>query len=450
MKREQSRVVGLTTKDSMVLVGVGIGAIYWFINTLLRVFAEQGPVATGPDQTQLYSNIIVLCLFLVFGSHVQYTINRRVKAEQALSESELKYRNILESMVEGYYEIDSQGQVLFCNESMARLLGYSRERLQGINLRRLLVKEDRERFFLRPSEIDGGTPRVFEGRVVTRSDEQRFVEASLLPLMDVRGEVIGLRGVVRDITRRKEMEAAIEESNRNIAEARTGTILSLAKLAEFRDPETGNHLERMREYVRILARELSSLPKNFDYITEEYIEDLYQSAILHDVGKVGIPDAVLLKPGPLSPEEFEIIKSHPVIGGNALDLVDAKVRGQSFLTLAREIAYGHHEKWDGNGYPKGLAGENIPASARYTALADVYDALTSKRVYKEGFSHEQARDIIVSERGRHFDPEVVDAFLARESEFLEICGRLQEEKETLFIRNQKESGHKETSHKESA
>ena len=153
------------------------------------------------------------------------------------------------------------------------------------------------------------------------------------------------------------------------------------------------------------------------YITAEYIEDIYHSSILHDIGKVGIPDAVLLKPGKLTPDEFEVIKGHSLLGGNVLTEIEIKIKGQTFLTLGKEIAYYHHEKWDGTGYPKGLKGENIPLSARLVAAADVYDALTSNRIYKKAFAHEKAREIIMSRKGKHFDPDVADSFLARDNEF---------------------------------
>jgi len=163
------------------------------------------------------------------------------------------------------------------------------------------------------------------------------------------------------------------------------------------------------------------LPAYKDYITEKYIDDIYQSSILHDIGKVGIQDSVLLKPGKLNLEEFNIIKRHTVLGGDALAEIESQTEGRSFLILGKEIAYYHHEKWDGTGYPDGLKGENIPLSARVVAIADVYDALTTKRFYKEAFTHEKSREIIISLKGSHFDPDVVDAFMANEKNFSRIC-----------------------------
>ncbi|MBU1168237.1 MAG: HD domain-containing protein [Proteobacteria bacterium] len=202
--------------------------------------------------------------------------------------------------------------------------------------------------------------------------------------------------------------------------AREATIMGLAKLAEYRDKDAGSHLERIREFSKMLAQEISVHKKFKDFVTDKYIEDIYQSSILHDIGKVGIPNSVLLKPGKLTMEEFEIIKEHSRIGGDALREIEVKIEGDSFLTQAKEISYFHHERWNGKGYPRGLSKDQIPLSARIVALADVYDALTSKRVYKEEFTHEQSVKIIVSERGRQFDPDVVNAFMARNKDFVRI------------------------------
>ena len=161
-----------------------------------------------------------------------------------------------------------------------------------------------------------------------------------------------------------------------------------------------------------------------DIITQEFIDDIYQSSILHDIGKVGIPDAILLKPGKLNTDEFEVIKRHAALGGDAIRAIESRIVGRSFLFLGREIAYHHHEKLDGSGYPGGLKGDEIPLAARIVALADVYDALTTKRFYKEAYSHEKSKQIILDLKNSHFDPEIVDTFLVLEAEF----NRIREEK----------------------
>lgn len=200
------------------------------------------------------------------------------------------------------------------------------------------------------------------------------------------------------------------------------SIHALARLAETRDPETGNHLKRTQGYVRALASRLKHHPRFSDYLDDRRIEMLCKSAPLHDIGKVGIPDYVLLKPGKLTAEEWEIMKTHAVIGAEAIEHAEQDAeRPVDFLILAKEIAHWHHEKWNGSGYPDGLAGDAIPVSARLMALADVFDALITRRVYKPPMPFEEARRIIVEERGRHFDPDVVDVFEMDFAEFVRIA-----------------------------
>jgi putative two-component system response regulator len=202
------------------------------------------------------------------------------------------------------------------------------------------------------------------------------------------------------------------------------SIHALAHLAEIRDPETGNHLRRTQGYVRTLAQQLRNHPRFSEFLTDRVIDQLAKSAPLHDIGKVGIPDSILLKPGKLTPEEWEIMKTHAKLGSDAIELAERDAdRLVEFLVLAKDIAHYHHEKWDGSGYPDGLAGDAIPIAARLMALADVFDALISPRVYKPPMDFGDAFDIIVVGRGSHFDPDVTDAFLARFEEFREIAAR---------------------------
>jgi putative two-component system response regulator len=200
------------------------------------------------------------------------------------------------------------------------------------------------------------------------------------------------------------------------------TIMAMASLAETRDNETGNHIRRTQLYVKRLAEQLKEHPRFASFLTDATIELLFKSAPLHDIGKIGIPDDILLKPGKLTPDEFEVMKTHSRLGRDAI--VDAERRlgmQVAFLTLAKEIAYSHQEKWDGSGYPEGWAGDAIPISARLMALADVYDALISKRVYKPAFSHDEACRIVGQGRGSHFDPDILDAFVAIAGDFQKIA-----------------------------
>ncbi len=213
-----------------------------------------------------------------------------------------------------------------------------------------------------------------------------------------------------------------------LRKTRDVTIHSLAILAETRDYETGAHILRTQHYVKALAEYLRDHPRFAALRDRDTVELLFKSAPLHDIGKIGIPDSILLKPGRHTAEEFEIMKTHTSLGADALRRAEADLGDDSsFLRYAREIAENHHERWDGSGYPCGLAGDAIPLSARLMALADVYDALISKRVYKPAFTHDQAREIIIEGRGSHFDPEVADAFLAIEERFIIIAREFADE-----------------------
>lgn len=214
-----------------------------------------------------------------------------------------------------------------------------------------------------------------------------------------------------------ELESRLQEALLNETSAQRTAILALAKLTEYWDNETGRHLERINQYSRILAQALMEQGNTGHYLTEEYINDLCLSSILHDIGKVGIPDNILMKPGKLSDEEFELIKNHTLIGGDVLLETEKLNSGRTFLSIGKMVAYHHHEKWDGSGYPHGMKGDEIPLSARIVAVADVYDALMSERPYKKAFTHEEAVEIITEGRGKHFDPALVDAFLSIEDAF---------------------------------
>ena len=219
----------------------------------------------------------------------------------------------------------------------------------------------------------------------------------------------------------EELEHIATERSTEVIATRDIAVFALAKLAESRDPETGEHLERIRNYSRILAEQLSYEGPYIGQIDDTFVENVYRSSPLHDIGKVGIPDAVLLKPGRLTANEFETMKQHTAIGAESLqEVLEHGACGQ-FFEMATDIAKYHHERFDGKGYPTGIAGENIPLAARIVALADVFDALTSARVYKPAFTPDIARQMIESESGSHFDPAIVDAFKARFNDFLSVA-----------------------------
>jgi len=219
------------------------------------------------------------------------------------------------------------------------------------------------------------------------------------------------------------LEGTVERQTQAITDTRDLLVFAMAKLADSRDPETGEHLERIRAYCRILAEHLAVDGPYADRIDPTLIQNLYRSSPLHDIGKVGIPDAILLKPGRLTAREFEMMQQHTLIGAEALGEVAHGQNGcGAFLEMAIDIARSHHERWDGSGYPDGLAGEDIPLAARICAVADVFDALTSVRVYKAAFGPEIARSMILEERGHHFDPVLADAFETCFDQFVAIRG----------------------------
>ena len=200
------------------------------------------------------------------------------------------------------------------------------------------------------------------------------------------------------------------------------TIMAMTSLAETRDNETGNHIRRTQLYVKALAERLRNHPRFEAVLNERMIELLYKSAPLHDIGKIGIPDSILLKPGKLTVEEFEVMKTHTTLGRKAIEDAERRLGMRvAILSVSKEIAYSHQEKWDGSGYPQGLAGDQIPVSARLMAVADVYDALINKRVYKAAFSHDQTCSTIVKGKGTHFDPDMVDAFVDIAEDFRSIA-----------------------------
>lgn len=217
-----------------------------------------------------------------------------------------------------------------------------------------------------------------------------------------------------------ELEEIVNKKVAEISESQIATIYALVKLAESRDDDTGTHIERTAELCRIMAKHLSILPEYKEIVNYKYIDNIYKASPLHDIGKVGIPDNILLKPGKLTAEEFEIMKTHTTIGYKTLSEVKRKYKNNGFIKMGMEIAKYHHEKWDGTGYPIGLKGDEIPISARIMALVDVYDALRSKRVYKEAFTHEKAYEIIKQGRGKHFDPRIVDVFLENHEKFRDL------------------------------
>lgn len=278
-------------------------------------------------------------------------------------------------------------------------------------------------------------PVIFLTAMTSVEDEKRGLESGAVDyitkpispaVMEARIKTHLENKAAADFIRNKNtyLEAEIKERTKAMEAIQDVTIFTMTSLAETRDLETGNHIQRTQQYIKALALELQPHPRFNDFLSQQNIELIFKSAPLHDIGKVGIPDHILLKPGRLTVDEFEIMKTHTTIGYNAIVKAEEHLGTQvDFLQFAKEIAYFHQEKWDGSGYPNGTCGEAIPISARLMALADVYDALISRRVYKEPMSHEKAKQIILEGKGTHFDPDIVEAFNAIDQTFYAIAAR---------------------------
>lgn len=355
------------------------------------------------------------------GELKQYTGNLEILVKnrlEMLEESDLKFHDLYNTIPDLVVLIDPAGTIRMVNDRGASLLEQAPEELQDASLFDCMPVHQQEYF------ADEVLSRLRVGEVTRGVQLQLRTRAGRNIEVELSGNRVELPGhtelyqlIIRDISQIKAFERQVLESGQLLDTSRRAAIFGLARLAECRDDNTGAHLLRIREYTRILATELAENPKLEHIVTSQFIEDLCLSSVLHDIGKVGIPDAILLKPDLLSAPEFEAMKRHCLYGSSALSSAGDNSEGLSFLRMGQEIAFYHHERWDGAGYPNGLSGVTIPLSARIVALADVYDALTSSRTYKPAYHHEQARTLIVQESGHQFDPTVVNAFLRKEQDF---------------------------------
>lgn len=339
---------------------------------------------------------------------------------EEMEETDLKYRDLYDNMMDLVVLIDAGGVIQQCNRHSIALLGIDPEKIKQGNITD----------FIAPARSGAAWLADISRRLAATAS----VQGMQLNLTSSRGDAVEVelsasrvdidhssyfQLIIRDISATKDIERKLLASERLIGTSRQAAIFGLARLAECRDDDTGAHLSRIRSYTHILAEELSTHPEFAPMITKRFIEEIGHSAVLHDIGKVGIPDSILRKPGKLTKEEFELMKRHTIFGSEVLAGAEDDSEELSFLMIGQEIARSHHERWDARGYPDGLPGDDIPLAARIIALADVYDALTSTRVYKPPFSHEQSKEIIIQESGKQFDPRVVAAFLHRENDFRE-------------------------------
>jgi putative two-component system response regulator len=291
---------------------------------------------------------------------------------------------------------------------------------------------------LKADEATLDIPIIFITALIEEGDETKGLKLGAVDYITKPFKPIIVKNRVRnqlELKRhRDELEELVKERTRELALTQEVAFESLATLAEYRDPETGGHIRRTQHYIKILAERLRHHPRFCELMDDATTELLWKSAPLHDIGKVGVPDHILLKSGKLTPEEFDEMKKHTVYGRDAIQAAVEKIGSTSFLRVAQELIYSHHEKWDGSGYPEGLKGDSIPVAGRLMAIVDVYDALISKRVYKPPFPHKKAVGIIMNDRGTHFDPNVVDAFIELQDDFRKIAlhnADYEEEREIL-------------------
>ena len=329
---------------------------------------------------------------------------------------EAELRQIVNLVPDLIYAVDSDGRILLANQALAQAFGKNVDQLCGM----LVTDADpnpsqgRETLENCKRAISRNAPSFVPERFIQDAHgRKRIMQSTSIPYVAADTGKPAILGISVDITDRTRLQQELMRS-------RHAVIFSLARLAESRDDETGQHLQRICKFTKILALKLSETDPEID---EDWVHTVSITAALHDIGKVGIPDAVLLKPGPLTDEERQVMRKHTYIGGDTLLEIKQRWQDDLFIVTAAQIALSHHEKWDGSGYPYETKGDNIPLPARLVALADVYDALTSKRVYKEAMSYEEARDIITKGSGSHFDPAIVEAFLAVETQFREASAR---------------------------
>ncbi len=318
---------------------------------------------------------------------------------------------------------DFDQNVLFWNKGAENIFGYTAAEMIGSKISRLYQEDGPtgETVEMLRKQIlqKSGTLRA-QVRQVAKDGRELTISLAISPMIDTAGRVRGILGIGQDVTEEVRLHEELLKSYNRIQRIQRSSIFALARLAEFRDEETGQHLKRMQAYCRLLCCKLKLYDKYARVMTEQFIDDLVQSSLLHDIGKVWLPDSILFNPGKFSGEEYEIMKQHCVCGAQALEQAADEAEEDSFLSLGRDIAHYHHEWWDGTGYPSGLTGEEIPLAARVVAIADVYDALTMERRYKRAYTHEEACSLIVENRGLQFDPDLVDAFVEVAQEFRKV------------------------------
>ncbi|MEJ2635563.1 MAG: response regulator [Calditrichia bacterium] len=336
--------------------------------------------------------------------------------------SELRiYQDVFESTDDGLVITDMEGNIVRVNSGFEKITGMSSVQLvhQHLNVlqKSLLPELD---FAVIENQLKKENSWHGELTGNRESDSSWYASITFSPIRNEESQVFAYAGLFKDVSGQRQVEQALINSLQQMNFAQEAIIFGLARLAEHRDSDTGFHLERIRNYCRLLAEQLMRRHMYPDVINGSFIQMLYRTAPLHDIGKVGIPDYILLKTEKLTEPEFEIMKSHTTIGFNTLNSILKQYGEMDFLKMGIEITHCHHERWDGTGYPQGLKEEEIPVSARILSIADVYDALTTERSYKEAYTHELTLDIMKKDHGKHFAPDILDVFIESSEMFDKI------------------------------
>lgn len=322
---------------------------------------------------------------------------------------------------------DFDERVVFWNTGAEKIFGYTVEEMKGRKVDSLYLQDASTRRQIdalrKWVEKESGTAH---GKVKQIAKDGRLLTLSVAmsPMWDPEGNVRGILSLGQDVTEEMRLHDELKVSFETIKRVQGSAIFALAKLAETRDEETAYHLERIQLYCRVLSAHLRTKERFTAVLSDQFIDDLVMASVLHDIGKVAIPDSILFNPNKFGIDEYEIMKQHTHLGGKALDEAASETGEESVLSIGRDIAYYHHERWDGSGYPEGLRGAEIPLVARIVSVADVYDALTTERRYKKAFSHREAISVIAEQSGRQFDPQLVEAFLEIADEFARIREKL--------------------------
>ncbi|MFC1836542.1 HD domain-containing phosphohydrolase [Thermodesulfobacteriota bacterium] len=318
---------------------------------------------------------------------------------------------------------DLEQRVKFWNSGAENIFGFSAREMLGKKITGLYspdsITQNTVEHLRKAVVVERGTTSA-KIRQIAKDGKELSILLAVSPMFDAAGELLGILGVGVDVTEEERQRKEILDLVDQIERTQDVAIFSLAKLAESRDEETGVHLTRIQQYCKVLCDRLASRGQYETEMTVKFVDDLVRASVLHDIGKVSLPDSILLSKARFSPEEHQIMMKHTLAGGKALEEAVNKLGEKTLLSVGMEIAYYHHERWDGTGYPFALKGRGIPLSARIVAIVDVYDAVTTERRYKRAYSHDEAVAVIVEQKAKQFDPELVEAFMEVERKFREI------------------------------